>query len=148
MSISILMALKKSKTSEAVIDYVSGLPLKGDQTEVTLFHVFREPSRSEQLMDEDFIEKERPRAESFLNEARDKLVESGYPEDRIRILLASEAYETVTEGIIDQCAENAYDLVVIGRKRKSKAEEFVMGDVGVKLVRAMREKAILVVESA
>lgn len=147
MSISILMALKKSRTSETAVDYVAELPLDGEKIRLTLFHVFREPSQSEQLMDEDIIEKERPRTEAFLKEARDKLVAHGYPESRIEIKLEPSSYETVTDGIIDQCASTAYDLVVIGRKRKSKAEEFVMGDVSVKLVRAMEGRGILVVES-
>ncbi len=38
-------------------------------------------------------------------------------------------------------------MVVIGRKRMSKAEEFVMGDVSVKLVRALEGAAVLVVTS-
>ncbi len=39
------------------------------------------------------------------------------------------------------------EMVMIGRKRMSKAEEFVMGDVGVKLVRALEGVAVLVVKS-
>jgi hypothetical protein len=38
-------------------------------------------------------------------------------------------------------------MVVLGRKRMSKAEEFVLGDVGVKLVRALEGVAILVVKA-
>jgi len=53
-----------------------------------------------------------------------------------------------TEGIIGQFNEGGYDLVVIGRREKSKSEEFVMGDVGVKLIRSLEGAAgILVVKS-
>ena len=38
-------------------------------------------------------------------------------------------------------------VVLIGRKRMSKAEEFVMGDISVKLVRALENAAVLVVTS-
>jgi hypothetical protein len=38
-------------------------------------------------------------------------------------------------------------MVVIGRKRMSKAEEFVMGDISIKLIRALENAAVLVVTS-
>jgi nucleotide-binding universal stress UspA family protein len=38
-------------------------------------------------------------------------------------------------------------MVVIGRRKKSKSEEFVLGDVSVKLVRALEGNAVLVVKT-
>ena len=38
-------------------------------------------------------------------------------------------------------------MVVIGRKKMSKAEEFVLGDPSVKLVRALENTAIVVIKS-
>ncbi len=38
-------------------------------------------------------------------------------------------------------------MVVIGRKRMSKAEEFVLGDPSIKLVRVLEGAAVLVVKS-
>lgn len=54
-------------------------------------------------------------------------------------------YHTVTDGIIDQFNKGRYSMVVIGRKTMSKAEEFVRGDVSVKLVRVLKGAAVLVV---
>ena len=56
-------------------------------------------------------------------------------------------FPTVTDGIIDRFKKHNYDMVVIGRKNMSKAEEFVLGDISVKLVRALGETAILVVKT-
>lgn len=39
-----------------------------------------------------------------------------------------------------------YDLVVTGRRKKSRSEELEMGDISVKLIRALDEKAVLVVK--
>ena len=61
--------------------------------------------------------------------------------------MVEDPYSTVTEGIIDQFNKENYSMVVIGRKRMSKAEEFVRGDVSVKLVRALKGTAVLVVTS-
>ena len=56
-------------------------------------------------------------------------------------------FPTVTDAIIDQFRKHKYDMVVIGRKNMSKAEEFVLGDISVKLVRALGETAILVIKT-
>jgi hypothetical protein len=39
-------------------------------------------------------------------------------------------------------------MVVIGRKKMSKAEEFVMGDISVRLIRALEGVSVLVVKSS
>ena len=67
--------------------------------------------------------------------------------ERIEIKLVSEDYKSVTDGIIDQFRKRNFDMVVIGRKRMSKAEEFVLGDISVKLVRAIEGAGVLVVKT-
>jgi hypothetical protein len=52
----------------------------------------------------------------------------------------------VGEGIIDQVSEGQYNMVVIGRKKMSKAEEFVLGDPSIRLVRALEGIAVTVVK--
>lgn len=147
MKKSILVALKNSLSSEAVLDFLTLLPFCADDLSVTLLNVFRKPSASEELMGEDYIREEPSRLRTFLEKARDKLVENGYPAENIRINLVSQPYPTITEGIIDQFNKGEYFLAVIGRRKKSKSEEFVMGDVSVKLVRALEAAAVLVVKS-
>ena len=61
--------------------------------------------------------------------------------------MVNEPYLTIADGIIDQCKKQHFDLVIIGRQRMSKAEEFVKGDVSIKLVRALEGTAILVIKS-
>ena len=66
-------------------------------------------------------------------------------DNAVKIKLIEDPYTTVAEGIIDQFKKGHYSMVVIGRKRMSKAEEFVKGDISVKLVRALTGAAVLVV---
>ena len=61
--------------------------------------------------------------------------------------MVTEQYSSVTDGIIDQFKKNQYKMVMIGRRRMSKSEEFVLGDISIKLVRALEETAIVVVKS-
>ena len=98
-------------------------------------------------MGKKFTQEQPSRFSALLEKAKDRLVEMGFNPRNIEIKLVTKPYATVTDGIIDQFNEGRFDMVVIGRKRMSKAEEFVRGDVSVKLVRALEGAAVLVVKS-
>jgi hypothetical protein len=109
--------------------------------------VFRKPSAGEELMGEKFMKAQPARYLRAMESAKNKLIEKGCNPNAVKIKLIEDPYPTVTEGIIDQFNQENYSMVVIGRKRMSKAEEFVRGDVSVKLVRALKGAAVLVVTS-
>lgn len=137
MNHSFLVALKDSSSSRVVLDYLTQLPLCADDITITLLHVFQKPSTSEEFMGEGHIQKEMSRIQKDLEDAKERLIRSGFNGDAIQIrLVTEELYPTVTEGILEQFNQGNFDLVVIGRRKKSKSEEFVMGDVSVKLVRS------------
>ncbi len=144
---SILVALKDSKSSQSVVNYFARLPFQPDSLDITLLHVFRQPTAGDELMGEDFIQKEAGRVQSMLDDAKKALIEQGVDPARIHLRLATDPYPTVTEGIIDHFSRDIYHMVVIGRRKKSKSEEFVLGDVSVKLVRALEGAAVLVVKT-
>ena len=70
-----------------------------------------------------------------------------FDREKIDTEIVSDAYQTIADGIIDQINKRNYKMVIIGRKKMSKAEEFVMGDISVKLIRALEGTAVLVVKS-
>ncbi len=147
MEKSILVAISDSPSSRAVLNCIETLFLNNRDTKITLFHVFRQPSASSELMGKKFTAREARRREAILRDAKNRLVEKGLDPDNIKTLLASESYPTVSDGIIAQQKKHPYDVIVIGRKKMSKAEEFVMGDTSIKLVRAIEDASVLVVKS-
>ena len=147
MDNSMLVALNDSISSQAVIDFLADLPLCRDEMNVTLIHVYRKPSAVEDLMGQKFASEQPSRFLKMLEQARDQLVTRGFQPEKIKIDFVDEPFPTVTDGIIDQFKKHKYDMVVIGRKNMSKAEEFVLGDISVKLVRALGESAILVIKT-
>ncbi len=147
MNKSILVAINDSPSSRNALDYLSDCVGVWGDTRITLLHVFRNPSVSEELVGDNYLEEQREHFVSILETARDHLVARGMPPENVILRLEMTPYTTVAEGLIDQLRRGTYDLVVIGRRRKSKAEEFVLGDVGVKMVRALEGTAILVVKS-
>jgi nucleotide-binding universal stress UspA family protein len=144
---SILVALNDSVSSRKALEFILHHSILPKDADLTLLHVFRKPMAGEDLMGEKFMKEQPARLQKFLEDTRDKLVRIGFDPAHIEITLTTETYPTITEGIIEQFNKGNYSMVVLGRKRMSKAEEFVLGDVGVKLVRALEGVAILIVKA-
>lgn len=143
---SILVALNDSISSRAVVDYLAGMSLCPADWKIHMLHFFRKASSSEELMGKKFTDLQPTRMMNVLGKAKGKLVESGFLPEKIEVELIMEKYESIADGIIDQAKKRGSSLVILGRKKMSKAEEFVMGDVSVKVLRALEGAAILVVK--
>ena len=98
-------------------------------------------------MGKKFTQDQPSRMMKVLERAKENLVESGFIPVNIETELVQQEYDTLADGIIDQAKKRNTSLVVIGRKRMSKAEEFVRGDVSVKVIRSLEGAAVLVVKS-
>ena len=147
MNNSILVAWNESMSSRAALDYLVSFAVCTENVQITLLHVFRKASASEELMGKMFTKEEEKRLLDLLNKTKDFLVEKGFPPDNVQVEMSLEPYPTIADGIIDYYKKGKYDMVLIGRKRMSKAEEFVMGDISIRLVRALEAGAVLVVKS-
>jgi nucleotide-binding universal stress UspA family protein len=146
MGNKILVALNDSMSSRAVLDFIGNLSLCPDDLQIILLHVFRKPSGGEELMGKKYMNQQPAKYTAVLEDAKQHLVNKGFFPENIENVLVTEPYPTIAEGIIDQARILNPSMVVIGRKRMSKAEEFVMGDVSIKLVRALEGTAVLVVK--
>lgn len=146
MKCSILIAFNDSSTSRRAIDSLIRIANCPEQSEVTMLHVFRKPDGSEALMGKKFMEGAPKKVKEAMENARQQLIEAGFHPDRVHAKFVDAPYPTVADGIIDEFGKSNYNLVVIGRKRMSKAEEFVLGDTSIKLVRALEGTAVLVVK--
>jgi len=144
---SILIAVNDSASSRITVDFLAGLSFRPDDVRITLLHVFRKPTASEELMGEKFMKEQPAKFEKVLERAKTRLTESGFNPDNIETKLVAEPYPTVADGIIDQFHKGKFNMVVIGRRKMSKAEEFVKGDPSMKLLRSLEGAAVLVVKS-
>ena len=144
---SILVAINDSVSSRAVVDFLVNMSLCPEDWSISLLHFFRRPSSSVELMGKKFAADQPAKLTNVLEKAKGRLVESGFIADKIELDLVKQSYDTIAEGIIDQANKRGSTMVIIGRKKMSKAEEFVMGDVSVKVIRALEGAAVLVVKS-
>ncbi|WP_320041095.1 universal stress protein [uncultured Desulfobacter sp.] len=148
MKQSILIAVNDSFSSKATLEYFSTLKFCPDSIDVTLIHVFRKPAAGDELMGKSFMEAQPERYLSILEKAKLGLVErTGIPKENIQVKIVNEPCETVADGIIEEFKKGGHSMIVIGRRKKSKAEEFVKGDLCIKLVRELEGAAILAVKT-
>jgi nucleotide-binding universal stress UspA family protein len=144
---SILFAVNESASSRAAVAYLATLPLKPETVHIRLVHVLRKPSAGEEMMGKKYMAEQAERFQATLVRAKNQLIQGGFIEENIEVELVGDPYETIGDGIMDLFRKGTYDMVVIGRKKMSKAEEFVLGDPSVKLVRALEGTAIVVIKS-
>lgn len=143
MKHSILIVLKDSVSSREALEYISLLPFCKEDVDITLMHIFRKTSMSEELMGENFTDEETQKWQKQLDNAKNVLVSHGLIPEKIQTKLISDAYPTVADGIIDQLKKGNFGTLVLGHKKKSRAEEFVKGDISMKLLRSLEGVAIL-----
>ena len=144
---TILVALNDSVSSRALVDFLANMSLCPEDWDISLVHLFRKHTSSEELMGKKFADDQPAKLMDILEKAKGRLVENGYISENIHVELINEPYETIADGVIDQARKRDANLVIIGRKKMSKAEEFVMGDISVKVIRALDGAAVLVVKS-
>ena len=147
MENKILVPVNNYETSRAVLDYLIGLSLCPESSEITLLHILRIPSGGEELMGKKYMQNEPEKIKSLMIEAQDELIDAGFEEANIHREVIEGTFPTVADGLIDYFSKNHHTMVVIGRKKLSKAEEFVLGDVSIKLVRALENTAVVVVKT-
>ena len=145
---SFLIPINDSVSSRKMVDFLINMPVSMADCHMTLLHVFRQPTSGEQLMGKKYMEELPVKHKALLEKVKDRLItEKHFPPGQIDIVLLTDPYPSVSEGIIEFFKKGHYDMVVIGRKKMSKSEEFVLGDISVKLVRSLDNTAILVVKT-
>jgi len=148
VSNTILVALNDSTSSERVVESLVKLELCAKQFDFKLIHILIRPAAGDELMGKKFMKEQPLRAQRMLDEAKEALALCGVDPSRVETEIVSEPCDTVADGIIEVFEKGNYGMVVIGRKKMSKAEEFVLGDPSVRLVRALEGTSILVVKSS
>ncbi|MCP3944081.1 MAG: universal stress protein [Desulfobacteraceae bacterium] len=146
MKTSVLIAVNDSYSSRSVIDRFIRLPFIREEINITLIHVFRKPSISEELLGDEYMLAQLSKFKETLAKVKDKLCKNGFFSEKIKTRLVKEPYPTISAGLLDQFGQGKYNILVIGRRRMSKAEEFVMGDPSIKLVRTLENTSVLVVK--
>lgn len=145
MNTSILVVLNDTPCSNLAVNFIAQCPLSFAEVQITLMHVFRKPTGSEEMMGKKFFQIQKEKTKQAMSLARQQLIEAGCPPDNIHTHIETQPHATVADGIIAEVDKGHHDIVVLGRKKMSKSEEFVLGDASIKVIRNVNKATVIVV---
>jgi nucleotide-binding universal stress UspA family protein len=112
--------------------------VKDSGMHITIFGLIREPSE-DLFSNQKELDKVRTDNESsvlhLVQEAQEILVTGGFPAETIETKTVRIQKGSLAGNIIEEQQRSHYDTIVVGGARMSKTEEFLFGNVAVKLVR-------------
>ena len=145
----ILIAVDESDSSKRAVLYVADFLGGFPGFAVTLLSVIPEP-------EEDFFDSEEERAgwtkdkleaaDKRLDNYRRILIQSGFPEEKVRYRSCVGTGDSFAEAILGTRCDLTCCTVVVGRHHKSRTEEFLFGSTSSKLIHEAKNCAIWVVE--
>jgi len=128
-----------------VADFLGGFP----GFTVTLFSIVPGP-------EDDFFDSEKEKiawtaekiqdANKMLDTYRQVLIQSGFPGDKVRIRSCVGEVKTLSDAILDTRCDLTCCTVVVGRRHKTKTEEFLFGSTSNRLIHEAKNCAVWVVE--
>lgn len=144
---NILVAVDDSDNSRRAVEYVAdmlgGLP----DFKITVLHVIAEP-------EEDFfptaaekdawMKREAERINRVLDTYRDILLDAGFAETAVKTRSTIKYCPSLAECILQEHPED-YGTLVVGRKGRTRTEEFLFGSVSSKIVHHAHECTVWVV---
>jgi nucleotide-binding universal stress UspA family protein len=145
----LLIAVDGSDSSRRAVLYVADFLGGFPGFTVTLMSIIAEP-------EEDFFETgdalnswargQIDGANKMLENYRQVLIQSGFPEDKVRYRACVGEAKSFAEAILETRCDITCCTVVVGRHHHSKAEEFLFGSTSSKLIHEAKNCAIWVVE--
>lgn len=157
MAQKILIAMDESENSARAVEFVVN-NLKTD-ADITLFSVLMNtesmcalqgPALTPYFVAEQtsfcaLEDKKKELMNEALDKARQKLIQSGFDENRVRTKTV-ERKKGIARDIIAEANSGNYDLVVMGRRGLSGIMEFIMGSVSQKVLHGVDKASVLLAD--
>jgi len=128
-----------------VADFLGGFP----GFRVTLLSII--PERDDDFFDTEadkvaWTREKMEEANSLLENYRQILLQSGFPEDKVKIRSCVNEQKALSEAILQTQCGLSCCTVVVGRHHKSRSEEFLFGSTSSKIIHEAKNCAVWVVE--
>jgi nucleotide-binding universal stress UspA family protein len=135
---NVLLVIDNSANAAKTSRYVvNNFAVDSDMT-VTVLGFIREPSE-DLFPNPDEFRKARVTSEEsiavLVDDAQKTLLSGGFPQEAIRIKTIRIKKETIASRLLGEQKKDPCDTIVVGGVRLSKPEEFIFGNLAVKLVR-------------
>lgn len=145
----LLLAVDESENAKRAVlyvaDFLGGLP----GFRLILLHIVPEPSDDYFFANADralWIEEHRNKAIDIIERYRKILIQSGFREDKVSVIINTKYCPSVAECILEEQRKLNCCTVVIGRRGISKKEEFMFGSTSNKLLHSAENCALWIIE--
>ncbi len=145
----LLIAVDDSDSSRRAVLYVADFLGGFPGFTVTILKVVPEPEQDFFDTDEElntWTRQQLDASNKMLENYRQILIQSGFPEDKVRYRACVGETKSFAEAILDIRCDLTCCTIVVGRHHHSKAEEFLFGSTSSKLVHEAKNCAVWVVE--
>ncbi|MBI4772585.1 MAG: universal stress protein [Deltaproteobacteria bacterium] len=137
---NILICLEPSNDTLKEVDYVARMLTKNEHTRATLLGIFREPKAdlfpSENEMNAYRAEKETA-LEGILLKSAQMLKSSGLGEDQVISKTVRFQHGHAADQIVREQEKGRYDTIVVAGAKMPKQQEFLFGNLPVKVIRSV-----------
>ena len=145
----LLIAVDESDSSRRAVLYVADFLGGFPGFTVTLMRII--PGPEEDFFDtgdelRSWVKGQIDGANKMLENYRQVLIQSGFPEDKVRFRACVGEAKSFAEAILETRCDLTCCTVVVGRHHHSKAEEFLFGSTSSKLIHEANNCAVWVVE--
>ncbi len=145
----LLIAVDESESSRRAVMYVADLVGGFPGFAVRLISIIPDPE--EDFYDSEaelnaWVKRKLDKANDMLENYKQILMQSGFPEDKVRIMSCVGETMSLADAILETRCDMTCCTVVVGRHHKTKAEEFLFGSISSKLVHEAKGCAVWVVE--
>jgi len=145
----LLIAVDETDSSRRAVLYVADFLGGFPGFAITLLSIIpdSEPDffDSEAAMN-DWLKKELEAANKMLKNYQQVLIQSGFPENKVRYRACMGESKSMADAILETRCDLTCCTVVVGRHHKTKAEEFLYGSTSNRLIHEAKSCAVWVVE--
>jgi nucleotide-binding universal stress UspA family protein len=145
----LLIAVDETDSSRRAVLYVADFLGGFPGFTVTLLSIIPEAEQdffeTEAEMNK-WLKKELDDANKMLENYRQILIQSGFPEDKVRSRACVEESKSMSDAILETRCGLTCCTVVVGSHHKSKTEEFLFGSTSNRLIHEAKNCAVWVVE--
>lgn len=145
----ILIAVDESENAKRAVlyaaDFLGGMP----GFRATVLYIVPEPSEDYFISDADrkqWIDENRSRAIRMLDKYRRILIQSGFSENKVALIVEVRYCPSVADCILEEQKKLGCCTVIIGRRGISRKEEFIFGSTSNKILHSAKNCAVWVIE--
>ena len=145
----LLIAIDDSEHAKHAVLYVASLIGGFPGFRVTLLTIIEEPEEDYFSSDTErhaWVKSRKSKARQLLKQYQRILIQSGFEEGKVSVMVALRDFPTIVECVLDKQACLGCCTVVLGHRKKSRKEEFMFGSMSKKILNMADNCAVWIIQ--